>query len=122
MSSTTADGEQDIRQYIQSTWNHVVLVSDTGSEVTRINVDTDSRASWSKDYTNNPIEATITVKGEQDDIVSTDATSGTIISATQSVKTDSTTNILCEDTDTDVLIEADNDTVVITHQIEYPTN
>jgi len=121
MVSTTTAGETDIRQYIQNTWNYVVLVDDTGSEITRINVDTDDRASWSKDYTNNPVEATITVKGSQDDIVDPDATEGTMISKTQSVVSDSSTVVLSEDIDTDVLIEADNDEVIITHRIEYPT-
>ena len=121
MVSTTPDGETDLRQYIQNSWNYVVLVDDTGSEITRINVDTDDRASWSKDYTNNPVEATITVKGSQDDIVDPDATEGTTISKTQSVVSDSSTVVLSEDTDTDVLIEAENDEVIVTHRIEYPT-
>ena len=121
MVSTTTAGETDIRQYIQNTWNYVVLVDDTGSEITRINIDTDDRASWSKDYTNNPVEATITVKGSQDDIVDPDATEGTMISKTQSVVSDSSTVVLSEDIDTDVLIEADNDEVIVTHRIEYPT-
>ena len=121
MVSTTSEGETDLREYIQNSWNYVVLVSDSGSEITRINIDTDDRASWSKDYTNNPVEATITVKGSQDDIVDPDATEGTIISKTQSVISDSSTTILSEDTDTDVVIEADNDEVIVTHRIEYPT-
>ena len=98
-----------------------MLVSDSGSEITRINIDTDDRASWSEDYTNNPIEATITVKGNQDDIVDPDATEGTTISKTQSVVSDSSTVVLSEDTDTDVVIEAENDEVIVTHRIEYPT-
>jgi len=121
MVSTTGEGKTDLREYIQNSWNYVVLVSDSGSEITRINIDTDDRASWSEDYTNNPVEATITIKGSHNDIVDPDATKGTIISKTQSVVSDSSTVVLSEDTDTDVVIEADNDEVIVTHRIEYPT-
>ena len=121
MVSTTTAGETDIRQYIQNAWNYVVLVDDTGSEITRINVDTDERAVWNSDYRDNPIDILITVRGGDEDIVPTDATEGTTISKTQSVVSDSSTTILSEDIDTDVVIEADNDEVVVTHRIEYPT-
>jgi len=121
MISTTTAGETDIRQYIQNTWNYVVLVDDTGSEIIRINVDTDERAVWNSDYRDNPIDIIITVRGDDEDIVPTDADEGTTISKTQSVVSDSSTAVLSEDTDTDVLIEAENDEVIITHRIEYPT-
>ena len=121
MVSTTSKGETDLREYIQNRWNYVVLVDDTGNEITRINIDTDDRASWSEDYTNNPVEATITIKGSHNDIVDPDATDGTTISKTQSVVSDTSTTVLSEDTDTDVVIEADNDEAIVTHRIEYPT-
>ena len=121
VATVTTAGNTDIRTYLKNTWRYVALQTPIGDEITRIDVVDDDRASWASG-SENPLTATITVKGKQDDIVPSDATGPTDIAATASYRTATGGSQLCVDTDTAVTIEADNDTTVITHRIWYPTN
>ena len=112
-------GYEDVRSYIQSNWTHVALVDDDGNEVTRINITSDSRSSWSSGSGSNPLEATITVAGGDSDI---DVQSnGTItIVQTESYRGNATSTRMAADPFTDATVEATNDEVTITHTIEHP--
>jgi hypothetical protein len=120
MPFPTDAGNEDIRSYIQSTWTYISLRNPDGDEITRIDVETDDRAEWTKDSTNNPIEATITVRGDNDDVIDPDNPSPTTIASTESYRTADGITTLSDDTVVDVTLEALDDEVVVTHRIEYP--
>lgn len=45
MAEITSSGYQDLREHVQSTWQYVVLKSDTNAEILRIKTD-DPRVIW----------------------------------------------------------------------------
>jgi len=121
MVSTTPDGETDLRQYIQNNWSYVALIDDIGDVVTRIDVENDSRAGWDNTYENKPIAAVMTIKGDDADIGADEIGTEITLTATQSRKTDTSSEILCEDSATDALLASGENEVVIYHRIQYPT-
>jgi len=114
-SPLTSDGYQDLRETVYNDWTFLALVDDTGTEVTRIDVVNDTRASFSSDATTNPVEITVTVTGGDSDI-----TTPVTIDTTESYRTSSATTPLAADTFTNATLEASNDELTITHQIEIP--
>lgn len=118
-SNFDADGNADVRNYIQNNWTHVALVDSAGNEVTRIDIAGDSRSSWSSGSGSNPLEATITVTGGDSDIDV--GTNGAItFTRTESYKGSATSTRMAADTFTNATLEASNDELVITHTIEVP--
>lgn len=112
-------GYEELRQHAQSEWTWVALVDDAGSEVTRIDILNDSRASWSSDYTTNPLEATITIHGGDADIDV--AANGPItLVRSESYESQSDTNRKGYDTFADVILETEDDELTLSHQIEIP--
>ena len=118
-SSFDTAGYTDVRDYIQNNWTHIALVDDAGNEVTRIDVTADSRSSWSSGSGTNPLEATITVTGGDSDIDV--ATNGAVtIVRTESYKGSGASTRMAADPFTNATLEATEDELTITHQIEVP--
>lgn len=115
VQSFNSGGYEDVRGYIQSNWTFVALIDDGGAEETRIDVPNDSRASFSSGSASNPVEITITVTGGDSDI-----TTPVTLAETASYKTSSSSTSLANDTMTNATLEASNDELTITHQIEHP--
>lgn len=113
-----AAGFEDLRQYVQNNWDHIALLDTGGTEHLRIDVPNDSRASFSSDYTSNPVTATITITGQ--DLIDAGATLPVTLDTTETYKTDAATSRTSHDTHTDATLEASSDEVTITHDYEQP--
>ena len=65
----TAAGDDDLRQYKLDNWTHLALIDDDdGSEVTRIDLEADSRATLESDADENPIEWLVEITSGEDGI------------------------------------------------------
>jgi len=115
-SSFDAAGNEDLRAYIQNNWTYVALVDDGGSEVTRIDIVNDSRASWSSGSGSNPLTATITIQGSDSDVPLP-----TTFARSESYKSSGGTTRMAGDPFTNATLEADADELTLTHDIELPT-
>lgn len=109
------DGYQTLRDFIESDWTYVELRDDDDSQVTRIDIDDDARASWEHDAGAQTLEVEVTVEGSDDDIPTP-----TTFTASASYNTDTDGDELAWDDFPDATIETDDDTLVVTHQIEVP--
>jgi|APHM01.1.fsa_nt_gi hypothetical protein len=118
-SSFNAAGEEDLRSYIQSNWTYVALIDDTGSEITRIDIINDSRASWSSGSASNPLTATITVTGGDSDIDVAN-NGATTFSSSESYKTSTSNTTLAADSFTNVTLQIPGDQLTIEHNLEIP--
>ena len=118
-SPFSSDGTVDIRQYIQNNWNYVGLRDDTGTIITRIDVANDTRASWSSGPQSDPLEATIEVDRVDSDIDGFNPTGTVTIADTISLKSDTDTTPRSVDSVVDVVLEAEDDSVIITHQVYF---
>ena len=116
MSDFDSAGHEDIRTYIQNNWPFVALVDDSGTEVTRIDVNNDSRASWSSGPTSNPLEITITITGGDSDMPALPVT----FAWSESYKTSGSSTRMAPDPFTNATLEAPADELTLTHQIEHP--
>jgi len=119
-SEFNAAGYEDVRTYIQNNWTHIALINDSGTEITRIDVAADSRSSWSSGPSTNPLTATITVTGGDSDI-DVESNGAVTISKTESYKSGGASTSMAGDPFTNATLEASNDEVTITHDIEHPT-
>lgn len=117
-SAFDSAGNTDLREYIQANWTHVAVVDDTGTEQVRYNVTADSQTEWSSGSGTNPLTATITVTGS--DIQNAGGTLPVTLTRTESYKSASATTRMAGDPYTDATLEAPNDELTITHNIEVP--
>ena len=113
-----ADGFADIRTYLQNNWTHVAVVDDTDTEQLRWDIAANSNTSWSSGPSSNPLEATLTVTGQ--DIQDAGGTLPVTLSSTESYKSSSATERMAADSYTNATLEALADEVVITHQLSTP--
>lgn len=122
----TNAGYESIRDLVRSAatapaqWDYIALIDDTGSEVTRVSITGDSRASWSEedqdsDATDETMTATITVTGGDSDI-------STPVTIVESRLFDVSTggSSLSEDTFTQATLEASSDQLKVEHKVEVP--
>jgi hypothetical protein len=113
-----ASGNTDLREYIQNNWTHVAVVDSGGSEQLRWDVAANGNASWSSGSASNPLEATLTVTGQ--DIQDAGGSLPVTLSRTESYKSSGASTRMGADPYTDATLEAPADEVVVTHQIEVP--
>jgi hypothetical protein len=108
-------GFETLRTYARNTFTHLALVDDTGSEITRIDVTSDSRVQNTPDPSTNPLTYVVEIKGGDSGIPIPVTVSSTKLyessSATQSVGTDDMK---------DARVEANEDTLTISHEQELP--
>ena len=115
-SNFDTDGYTDLRAYIQNNWTHIAVVDSGGNEQLRWDVAANSNASWSSGPSSNPLEATLTITGQ--DIQDAGGTLPVTLTRTESYKGSGTSTRMGADTYTDATLEAPADEVTITHQIE----
>lgn len=118
MPAFEADGYTDLRNYIQNNWTFISLVDDGGSEAIRLEIGVDADTSWSSGSASNPLEATLTITG--DDIQNAGGSLPVTLTKSRSHKDGTTTTVLNEDTYTNATLEASNDELTVTHTIEVP--
>lgn len=112
-------GYEDLRSYVQNNWKYVALINDSGTEVTRINIPNDSRASWTSGSGSNPLEVEVVVTGGDSDI-DVQSNGATTISKAASYKTSTGGSNLGDETLTNATLEASQDELTVTHTIEIP--
>jgi len=117
-SNFDTDGYTDLRAYIQANWTHIAVVDSGGGEQLRWDVAANANASWSSGSASNPLEATLTVTGQ--DIQDAGGSLPVTLSRTESYKSSGATTRMAGDSYTDATLEAPADEVVVTHQIEVP--
>jgi len=112
-------GYEDLRNYVQNNWQYVALIDDSGTEITRINIPNDSRASWASGSGNNPLKVEIVVEGGDSDV---DVQSNGAITFLKvaSYKVSGGGSNLGDETFTNATLEASQDELTITHTIEIP--
>lgn len=113
----TDTGDEDLRNYIQNNWTFIALIDDSGTEETRIDIQNDSRASFTSGSGSNPLTIEVTVEGADSDI-----TTPVTLAESELYKTSGASNALSGDTfaEGSATISADADTLVVTHDIEQP--
>lgn len=114
-SNFDSAGSEDLRTYIQSNWEYVAVVDDSGTEQLRWDVAANGNASWSSGPSSNPLEATLTVTGQ--DVLDAGGSLPVTLASTESFKTGSGGTRMGSDSYTDAKLEAPADEVVVTHQI-----
>jgi len=110
----TAAGNQDIRELIEADWTHVVLIDDTGTEETRLDIPADARAEWVDPPSRDPRSLQIEVSGSDSDI------NYPVAIARTELYPDGTSTTPYSGDDLDegpVDILTDTDTALITHDI-----
>lgn len=112
-------GYKDIREHIKNEWTHVSLIDESGAEVTRINISSDSRITWTNSFETNPLEITVEITGSDSDIPLSQSGSVTI-SEIELYKSSSATVSMSIGTFPDATLESTGDELTITQQIEVP--
>jgi len=113
----TDAGDEDIRAYIEENWTYVALVDDEGEEVTRLDIEEDSRAEFVSDAADNPLTIEVSVEGSDDDIPVP-----TTFERSELFKVDTDGDELSGDdfAEGTAEIASENDTLQVTHDIEQP--
>ena len=111
-------GYEDLRTYVENNWSFIGLFDNTDTELIRIDVPNDSRASFSSDSGSNPLRATITLTGE--DLFDEGVTLPVTLDHTEVFKTDSTSQEMGSDPVKPATIEAQGDEIIIDHEYSIP--
>jgi len=106
---------QHLRQWFQNTYTWVALYDNNSNEVTRIDIENDSRASWSSSPSSNPLVATINLTGSDSDI-----TPPVTLSGSESFESETATEGAGLDGFADATIKVDADELTLTHEIHLP--
>ena len=117
-SPFNAAGNEDLRGYVQSNWNHIAIIDDGGTEQLRWDVDANSNTSWTSGPSSNPLTAELVVTGQ--DLVDAGTSLPVTLKKTESYKSSSATIVMGDDTMTDATLEATGDEVTISHDYEIP--
>ena len=113
----TDAGDEDIRAYIEANWTHIALIDDDAAEVTRIDIEEDSRASFTSGAATNPLTIEVTVEGSDDDIPVP-----TTFTRSELYKVDTGGDELSGDDFAEGAAEiaSENDTLQVTHDVQQP--
>ena len=108
-------GHQDIRTYLKNNWNWIAVVADNGSEQLRWDTLNNGNVTIISDETNNPVTVELEITGAD--------VSGNLpvtLTKTEAYKGSGTSSSMGSDTMTNATLEANGDTVTITHNYEHP--
>lgn len=108
-------GYDDLREYAATTYTHLALLDPQGSEITRIDVTSDSRMQNTPDGTTNPLSYVVEIEGGDSDIPNPVTVSSTALYETASSSTPVGTDNM-----KDATVEAQYDTLTISHDQELP--
>lgn len=117
-SPFSADGYADLRSYVQSNWNWIAVLDDSGSEVLRWDISSNANAQWTSGPSGNPLTAELTITGQT--LVDAGSTLPVTLASTEAYQSSSATAPMGSDSMTNATLEADNDTLTITHHYELP--
>ena len=106
-------GYEDLREYVRDNWDYIELQDDVDDQVTRIDVDTDDRASWATD--GDIRRVTVTVSGSDADV-----TTPVTITSSHLFKADSGGNSLSNDSFSGATLEEDGDELTVEHEVQVP--
>jgi hypothetical protein len=106
-------GYEQLRDYVQNNWGFISVLDDTGTEITRIDVAADGRASWSTGAQTRSI--TVTVAGSDADV-----TTPVTISGSELYDSDVATDVLSSDSFTGATLEKDADELTVEHEVQVP--
>jgi len=115
MATLSSYTYEQLRTWFQRNYPWVALYDDEGNEITRIDINNDSRASWSSGPSANPLAATIDIAGADDDI-----TPPVTFSASESLETESATSGAGKDGFADATLHVDADELTLTHEVHLP--
>lgn len=114
-SSFDSYGYEQLRNLSQNNFTHLALIDDTGSEITRIDLTSDSRIIDTSPPSTNPLSYTIEVSGTDGDIPNP-----VTIASTELYESSSASTPIGSDPMTNATIEAEGDTVTVTHENQLP--
>lgn len=118
MAEFNANGYEDLRNYLQTNWNHIAVVDDAGTEQLRWDVDANANTSFTSGPGTNPLTAELVITGQ--DIIDAGGSLPVTLSSTEAYKSGSATTIMASDTMTNATLEQDSDQVTITHDYQMP--
>ena len=122
MSEINEAGYETLRSVVNSEeaveaeWDFIELIDDEGNIETRIEISTDSRASWTTAITDQTQEVEVTVQGSDSDITTPVTLSESALKNEDSDAADE----MHRDTMTDATLSEDDDQVTVRHSIEVP--
>lgn len=108
-------GYTDLRSYVESNWTTIALLDTSDTEITRIDLTSDSRVTLNSDSATNPLEYEILISGDDSDI-----TLPVTIDTTEVYKSSGATTRMGADTYADATLQNSGDELVLTHQIALP--
>ena len=114
MAEITADGYQDLRDYIEANWDWISLRDDTDAEVLRLDP-SDSRVTWTHASGDQTLVLEIVVQGSDSEISLPQTFAGSEIH-----KTSGSTTPFSDETYTQFTMESTNDQLTVEHEIEVP--
>lgn len=125
MVNYDAYGYDQIRSHVQSTWNWLAILNDSGTELLRWDLTANANATLSSDATANPLEYTITVTGQ--DIVDAGGSLPETLSELELYESSAASTPVGQDSlrdsggnATTATLEAPSDTVDITFTQNWP--
>lgn len=111
-------GNEDLRTYIQNSWAFIAVVDASGGEVLRWDANNNASVTWTSGPASNPLVAELTVSGQ--DILDAGGSLPVTLTRTELYKSTGTSTRMATDPYTDATLEAPNDELTITHNIEIP--
>lgn len=114
-SPYSSHGYQRLRELGADQFTYLVLVDDTGTEVTGIDITSDSRVQNTPDPSTNPLTYTVELEGSDSDVPNP-----VTIAETRLYESSSTSTPVGSDTMKNATVEALNDTLTITHEQSLP--
>jgi len=112
------NGFEDLRTYVQSNWQHVALVDDTGTEVLRIDVVNDAAGSFISGPADNPVTAEVNLNGQ--DLIDAGVSLPATIASVEAFKSSTATSRVAHDSVTNATVEANNDQVSVRLDYNLP--
>lgn len=116
-TNLSASAYQDLRNYIESTYQYVEITDNSDTQITRVQIGgSDGRAVWSNAENANPLQLTITLSGSNSDIPNPSTIGGLYLHKT-ATDTDRKNEAVAL---TIFTIQTTQDTLTITAQIALP--
>lgn len=117
-------GYESLREFIMSTdgWTHIGVNNDDGDELLRVEIDSDDRAEWTTDETDQTLELELILAGDDDDVTDErDSNDGEITIVESALYTDGDTeDPVAVDGASSATIANDDDEVLVRPTINVP--
>lgn len=119
MSEISSAGYQTVRDWMtqSSAWGFHALCNGADVELLRVNIDTDTRSSWTHVSGSQTLEVTTVIKGSDSEI---SASLPVTFAKSKMYKTSSGGSVLSTETFSSITLTTVNDQITVKHQIEVP--